>query len=118
VTGENMPGWNVSVHSPPPDLTSGTCPILSLMAKQVTGAGGERKKEQAAAFTERIGEPDRASDFDDMSVDEYVERRGLQITNPRRRASGCVKIAASTDAHRHTLYGARATVSVLHLNCC
>ena len=35
---------------------------------------------------ERIGEDDRADEFDDMSVDEYAEHRGLQIANPRRKA--------------------------------
>ena len=56
------------------------------MAKSVTREQAERKKTQAAAFMERIGEDDRASDFDDMSVDEYAERRGLQIANPKRKA--------------------------------
>ena len=56
------------------------------MAKSVTREQAERKKTQAAAFMERIGEDDRASDFDDMSVDEYAERRGLQIANPKRNA--------------------------------
>jgi hypothetical protein len=56
------------------------------VAKQVTREQAERKKQQAAAFTERIGEPDRASEFDEMSVEEYAEHRGLQIANPRRKA--------------------------------
>jgi hypothetical protein len=33
------------------------------MAKQVTVEQAERKKQQAAAFMERIGEPDRADEF-------------------------------------------------------
>ena len=53
------------------------------MAKQVTHEQAERKKQQAAAFLERIGESDRADEFDDMSVDGYAEHRGLQIANPR-----------------------------------
>jgi len=56
------------------------------MAKSVTREQAERKKTQAAAFMERIGEPDRADEFDDMSIDEYAEHRGLQIANPRRKA--------------------------------
>ena len=56
------------------------------MAKQVAREQAERKKVQAAAFMERIGEPDRADEFDDMSVDEYAEHRGLQIADPRRKA--------------------------------
>jgi hypothetical protein len=53
------------------------------MAKTVTREQAERKKSQAAAFMERIGEDDRADEFDDMSVDEYAEHRGLQIANPK-----------------------------------
>jgi hypothetical protein len=58
-----------------------------MMAKQVTREQAERKKRQAAAFMERIGEPDRANEFDNMSVDEYAEHRGLEIaSNPKRKA--------------------------------
>ena len=56
------------------------------MAKSVTREQAERKKSQAAAFMERIGEDDRAVEFDGMSVDEYAEHRGLQIANPKRKA--------------------------------
>jgi len=55
------------------------------MAKTVTREQAERKKTQAAAFMERIGESDRADEFDDMSVDDYAEHRGLQIANPNRK---------------------------------
>lgn len=51
----------------------------------VTREQAERKKIQAAAFMERIGDSDRADDFDEMSVDEYAEHRGLQIANPTRK---------------------------------
>ena len=53
-------------------------------SKDVTREQAERKKAQAAAFLERIGEPDRASEFDSMSVDEYAEHKGLRLTNPSR----------------------------------
>ena len=57
------------------------------MAKQVTREQAERKKKQAAAFMERIGEDDRADEFDDMSVEEYAEHRGLELaSNPNRKA--------------------------------
>ena len=56
------------------------------MAKQVTPAQAERKKAQAAAFMERIGQPDRADEFDSMSVEEYAERKGLRIANPKFRS--------------------------------
>jgi hypothetical protein len=56
------------------------------MAKPVTREQAERKKQQAAAFMERIGEPDRAEEFDGMSVEEYAEHRGLElVSNPRRQ---------------------------------
>jgi len=57
------------------------------MAKQVTREQAERKKQQAVALMERIGDNDRAEEFDDMSVDEYAEHRGLRLaSNPRRKA--------------------------------
>jgi len=54
------------------------------MAKEVTREQAERKKAQAAEFMERIGEPGRAEEFDDVSVDEYAEHKGLRISNPSR----------------------------------
>jgi hypothetical protein len=73
----------------------GAAPYLSLMAKKpVTREQAERKKTQAAAFMERIGESDRADGFDDTSVDDYAEHRGLQIANPTRKARK-TKMAAS-----------------------
>ena len=36
---------------------------------------------------ERIGEPDRADEFDGMSVEEYAEHRGFElVANPKRKA--------------------------------
>jgi hypothetical protein len=55
------------------------------MAKTVTRDEAERKKAQAAAFMERLGESDRAEEFQRMSTDEYAEHRGLRLTNPKRR---------------------------------
>jgi hypothetical protein len=53
------------------------------VAKEFTREQAERKKAQAAAFMERIGQPDRAEEFDSMSVDEYAEHKGLHLSNPR-----------------------------------
>jgi hypothetical protein len=39
------------------------------MAKALTGEQAEGKKSQAARFMERIGQSDRADEFDQMSVD-------------------------------------------------
>jgi hypothetical protein len=49
------------------------------VAKQVTREQAERKKAQAATLMERIGDDDRADEFDEMSVEEYAEHRGFQI---------------------------------------
>ena len=54
------------------------------MAKEVSREQAARKKEQAASFTDRLGEGDRAAEFDSMSVDEYAAHKGLTLTNPRR----------------------------------
>jgi hypothetical protein len=49
-------------------LTARSQLILIPMAKSVTREQAERKKTQAAAFMERIGEPDRASEFDPLRI--------------------------------------------------
>ncbi|HXP87709.1 MAG TPA: hypothetical protein VN841_23455 [Bryobacteraceae bacterium] len=53
------------------------------MAKEITREQAERKKAQAVAFLERIGEPDRAEEFEDMDVEEYAEHKGVRLANPR-----------------------------------
>jgi len=68
------------------------------MAKEVTREQAERKKAQAVAFMERIGEPDRAEEFDDMSIDAYVEHRGLRLTNPKRRSTAMANGNGTTKA--------------------
>jgi hypothetical protein len=40
--------------------------------KEVTREQAALKKSQAAAFMERIGQPDRAEEFESISVDEYA----------------------------------------------
>ena len=34
---------------------------------------------------DRIGDPDRADEFDDRSFEEYADHRGFRLTNPQRR---------------------------------
>jgi hypothetical protein len=53
------------------------------MAKEVTREQADRKKAQAASFMGRIGQPDRAEEFERMSADEYAEHKGLRLSNPR-----------------------------------
>ena len=55
------------------------------MPREITREQAERKKVQAATFMERIGEPDRAEEFEAMSVDDYAERKGLRLSNPASR---------------------------------
>jgi hypothetical protein len=55
------------------------------VAKQVTREQAERKRTQAVAFLERIGQPDHAQEFEDMSTNEYAEHRGLRLSNPERK---------------------------------
>jgi hypothetical protein len=56
-----------------------------IMPREVTREKAERKKAQAEAFLERIGEPDRAQEFSDMSVDAYATHKGLRLSNPAMR---------------------------------
>lgn len=65
------------------------------MAKQLTREQASRKKAQAAAFMERIGEPDRAEEFDSMSVEEYAEGRGARLVNPTATRSRSMARAAA-----------------------
>jgi hypothetical protein len=44
-------------------------PYNICVAKEVTREQAERKKTQAAEFMDRMGDPDRADEFDDMSVE-------------------------------------------------
>jgi len=47
---------------------------------------------------ERIGQPDRADEFDSMSVDDYAEGKGRRLSNPvtRERKSTMANSATST----------------------
>jgi hypothetical protein len=59
--------------------------ITGVVAKEITREQAERKKAQAASFMDRIGQPDRAEEFEQMSTDEYAEHKGLHLSNPRIR---------------------------------
>jgi hypothetical protein len=54
-------------------LTTTSRRNLLVMAKEVTREQAETKKEQAATLMERIGEPERADAYRDMSVEEYAD---------------------------------------------
>jgi predicted RNase H-like nuclease (RuvC/YqgF family) len=47
----------------------------------------EARKEQAVRFVRDVlGDPDRADEIADESLEDYAERRKFEITNPKRRA--------------------------------
>ncbi len=69
-----------------------------MATKDVTREEAERKKEQAAAFMDRVGQSDRAEEFDEMTVDEYAEHRGLRLSNPRRNQTRKQTIMATSKA--------------------
>jgi len=39
-------------------------------------------------FMERLGQPDRANEFEGLSVNEYAEHKGLRLSNPLENAKG------------------------------
>ena len=78
------------------NLSGSTALTLTIMAKEVTREQAERKKAQAAAFMERIGESDRADEFRDMSIDEYAEHKGLRLSNPTQRRRFSMTTATGT----------------------
>ena len=54
--------------------------------KALTREQLQSRKEQAVRFTRDVlGEPDRAEEIEDESLDDYAERRKIQITNPSIR---------------------------------
>ena len=54
--------------------------------KYLTRSEAETKRQKAVDFLQRIGNDDLADEFDDMSPEEYAERKGAEILeNPQRR---------------------------------
>jgi hypothetical protein len=64
-------------------------------SKTITREQAERKKDQAAAFMERIGDSDRAAEFDSMSVDEYAEAKSLRLTTHSKTKGAKTTMAAN-----------------------
>ena len=53
--------------------------------KQLSRDQLERRKAQAVRFTRDIvGDPDRADEIEDESLDSYAERRKIELVNPER----------------------------------
>jgi hypothetical protein len=55
-----------------------------MASKTVTFEQAEQRRQQAVDFLNRIGDVDRADDFAAMSTQEYIDHKGLVVTNPRR----------------------------------
>jgi hypothetical protein len=54
--------------------------------KTLTSAQLQSRKEKAARFTRDVlGDPDRADEIADESLEDYAARRKIQITNPPRK---------------------------------
>jgi hypothetical protein len=68
------------------------------MAKQITREQAERKKARAASFLSRIGQPDRAEEFEGMSTDDYAEHKGYRLANSKRRFQNMPRLANQTAA--------------------
>ena len=56
-----------------------------MASKRVTREEAEGKRQKAVDFLDRIGQPDKADEFRDMSTEEYIQHKGLQVTNTNRR---------------------------------
>ena len=54
--------------------------------KHLTRDQIQARKEQAARFTETVqGDPERAQEIRDESLEDYAQRRRFEIANPRTR---------------------------------
>jgi hypothetical protein len=54
--------------------------------KQLSRDQLQTRKEKAVRFVRDVlGDPDRAEEIADESLEDYAERRKIQITNPSRR---------------------------------
>ena len=54
--------------------------------KSLTRDQLQTRKEQAVRFTQNVlGDSDRADEIADESLEDYAERRKIQLTNPRKR---------------------------------
>jgi hypothetical protein len=53
--------------------------------KQLTAEQVQAKKDKAVQFLrDVVGDNDRADDFEDMDLEEYADRKHIQIVNPGR----------------------------------
>jgi hypothetical protein len=53
--------------------------------KSLTADQVQAKQDKAVQFLrDVVGDDNKADDFENMSLDEYAEHKGITITNPRR----------------------------------
>jgi hypothetical protein len=67
------------------------------MPKTLTRERLQARKDQAVRFTrDVVGDPDRAAEIQDESLEDYAQRRGIQLSNPwsRRTAMATRKTIA------------------------
>lgn len=69
-------------------LVRASLPYNSCVGKALTREQAARKKDQAAAFMNRIGQPDRAAEFESMSVSEYADGKGLRQSQEKEIRGG------------------------------
>ena len=56
----------------------------------------QARKEKAVRFTRDVlGDPDRADEIADESLEDYAQRRKIQITNPPRRRNAIMATTKS-----------------------
>jgi hypothetical protein len=53
--------------------------------KTLTREQAEQKRQKAIEFLRRVGNDERADEFDDMTVDQYAEHRGVKLSNHPRK---------------------------------
>ena len=64
--------------------------------KHLTRDQLESRKEKADRFTRDVlGDPDRADEIADESLEDYAERRKIQITNPSKRKNAIMATTKS-----------------------
>jgi len=64
--------------------------------KTLTRAQLESRKEKAVRFTRDVlGDPDRADEIADESLEDYAQRRKIQITNPSTRKNAIMATTKS-----------------------
>ncbi|MBZ5513642.1 MAG: hypothetical protein LAN62_02125 [Acidobacteriia bacterium] len=94
--------------------------LLNPPRKQKTREQVEKMKEKAAGFSRQvIGDEDKAQEFEDMSVEDYAQKKKVQLVNPARRreiverALTHLPFHATSEERTKALRGAREAVQLL-----